>query len=70
MRVSIFVPTKNSSPSTPSKAIGAGDLDLSVKFLFSFEDFVAICIPDAEIRWKFDLRRDLGNDDDELFKSA
>ena len=60
VRVSRFVPTKKSSPSTPSNLIGAGDLDLSVKFPFSFGDFVAVRIPDAEVRWKFDLRRDLG----------
>ena len=40
--------------------IGAGDLDLSVKFLFSFGDFVAVQIPDVDKKWKFDLRRDLG----------
>ena len=60
VRVSRFVPTKKSSPSTPSNLIGAGDLDLSIKFPFSFGDFVAVRIPDAEVRWKFDLRRDLG----------
>ena len=57
VRVSRFVPTKKTAPSTPSHA---GDLDLSVKFLFSFGDFVAFRIPDARKRWKFDLRRDLG----------
>ena len=54
MRVSRFVPTKKSSPSTPSNLIGVGDLDLSIKFPFSFGD------SEAEVRWKFDLRRDLG----------
>ena len=39
--------------------IGAGDRDLSVGFLFSFGDFVSVRIPDAEEKWKFDLRRDL-----------
>ena len=60
MRVSRFVPPKKTAPSTPSHMIGAGDLDLSVKFLFSFVDFVAVRIPDGEKKWKFDLRRDLG----------
>ena len=54
------MPTKKSSPSTPSNLIGAGDLDLTVKFPFSFGDFVAVRIPNAEFRWKFDLRRDFG----------
>ena len=54
VRVSRFVPTKTSSPSTPSNLIGVGDLDLSIKFPFSFGD------SEAEVRWKFDLRRDLG----------
>ena len=48
VRVSRFVPTKKSSPSTPSNLIGAGDLDLSIKFPFSFGDFVAVRIPDAD----------------------
>ena len=60
MRVSRFAPTKKSSPSTPSKLIGAGDLDLSAKFPFSFGDFLAVCIPDTEVKWKFDRRRDPG----------
>ena len=54
------MPTNKTAPSTPSHMIGAGDLDLSVKFLFSFGDFVAVQIPDVDKKWKFDLRRDLG----------
>ena len=42
------MPTKKTAPSTPSHMIGAGDLDLSIKFLFSFGDFVAVKSPDAE----------------------
>ena len=60
VRVSRFVPTRKTAPSTPSHMIGAGDLDLSVKLHFSFGDFVAVRIPDAEKKWKFDLRGDLG----------
>ena len=54
------MPTKTSSPSTPSKLIGAGDLDLSVKYPFSSGDYVSVRIPDAEVKWKFVLQRDLG----------
>ena len=60
VRVSRYIPTKKFNHSTPSKLIGGGDLDLSVKFAFAFGDFVAVRIPDAEVKWKFDLRRDLG----------
>ena len=60
VRASRFVPTKKTAPFTPSHMIGAGDLDLSVKFLFPFGDFVAVRIPDAGKKWKLDLRRDLG----------
>ena len=60
VRESRFVPTKKTAPSTPSHMIGAGDLDFYVKLHFSFGDFVAARIPDAEKKWKFDLRRDLG----------
>ena len=42
--------------------IGAGKLDLSVKFPFVFRDFVAVQNSDAEKKWKFDMRRDLGID--------
>ena len=43
------MPTKKTAPSTPSHMIGAGDLDLSVKFLFSFGDVVAVRIPDRDL---------------------
>ena len=59
-RVSRFVPTLKTGHSTPAFMIGAGNLDLSVKFPFAFGDFVAVRIPDAEKKWKFDMRRDLG----------
>ena len=60
VRVSNYVPTRKTKKSTPAKLIGAGDLDLSVRFLFAFGDFVAVRIPEPEVKWKFDLRRDLG----------
>ena len=40
--------------------MGAGDLDLSVRFLFTFGDFLAVRIPEPDKMWKFDVRRDLG----------
>ena len=40
--------------------MGAGDLDLSVRFLFTFGDFLAVRIPEPDKIWKFDVRRDLG----------
>ena len=42
--------------------MGAGDLDLSVRFLFTFVfgDFLAVRIPEPDKIWKFDVRRDLG----------
>ena len=54
-----FVPS-NKKSGTPARLIGAGDLDLSVHFLFAFGDFVAVCLVEPELRCKFDLRRDLG----------
>ena len=38
----------------------AGDLDLSIRFLFTFGDFLAVRIPEPDKIWKFDARRDLG----------
>ena len=55
-----YVPTVKSGKSTPSSLLGAGDLDLSVKFLFSFGNFVAVTIPPSQTKWKFDMKRDLG----------
>ena len=60
VRVSRYIPTVRSGKSTPSSLLGAGDLDLSVKFLFSFGDFVAVTIPSPNIKWKFDMKRDIG----------
>ena len=60
VRVSRYIPTVKSGKSTPSSLLGAGDLDLSVKFLFSFGDFVAVTIPPSQTKWKFDMKRDLG----------
>ena len=60
VRVSRHVPTKRTRQSTPSKLMGAGDLDLSARFIFSFGDFVAVRIPSVDSNWKFDVRRDLG----------
>ena len=36
--------------------MGAGDLDLSVRFLFTFGDFLAVRIPEPDKIWKFDVR--------------
>ncbi len=60
VKVSRYVPTKRTQGSTPSHIMGAGDLDLSVCFPFSFGDIVAIRIPAPDVQWKFDLRRNLG----------
>ena len=60
VRVSRYIPNVKSGKSTPSSLLGAGDLDLSVKFLFSFGDFVAVTIPPSQTKWKFDMKRDLG----------
>ena len=46
--------------STPSRLMGAGDLDLSTRFPFVFGDFLAGRIPEPDKTWKFDVRRDLG----------
>ena len=55
-----FVPNKGTKQSTPSRLMGAGDLDLSVRFPFTFGDVVAVRIPAADKTWKFDVYRDLG----------
>ena len=56
-----YVPTKKTKPdNTPSRLMGAGDLDLSVRFLFTFGDVVAVRIPLPDKTWKFDARRDVG----------
>ena len=38
VKSSRFIPTKRTRPSTPSRLMGAGDLDLSVRFPFVFGD--------------------------------
>ena len=48
MKISRFIPTKKTRPDTPSRLVGAGDLDLSVRFLFTFGDFVAVRIPQPD----------------------
>ena len=60
VRVSRFVPTLKTGHSTPAFMIGAGNLDLSAKFPFAFGDFVAVRIPDTDMKWMFDMRRELG----------
>jgi hypothetical protein len=60
VKVARHVPTKRTGQSTPSKLLGAGDLDLSTSFPFAFGDFVAVRIPEADVNWKFDLRRNVG----------
>lgn len=60
VKVARYIPTKKTGSSTPSRLMGAGDLDLSVQFPFTFGDFVAVRIPSVDANWKFDLRRDLG----------
>ena len=60
VKISRFIPTKKTRPDTPSRLMGAGDLDLSIRFLFTFGDFLAVRIPDQDKIWKFDVRRDLG----------
>ena len=54
------MPTKKTDQSTPIYIIRADNLNLSAKFLLAFGDFVAVQIPDAEKKWKFEMRRDLG----------
>jgi hypothetical protein len=60
IRVNRYVPNRRTGRNTPASILGVGDLDLSVKFLFAFGDFVAVTIPDVKSNWKFDMRRDLG----------
>lgn len=60
IHVSRYIPNSKTKKNTPSRLMGDSDLDLSVKFLYSFGDFVAVTIPDSNVRWKFDIRRDLG----------
>ena len=60
VKISRFIPTKKTRPSTPSRLMGAGDLDLSTRFPFVFGDFLAVRIPEPDKTWKFDVRRDLG----------
>ena len=52
VKISRFIPTKKTRPSTPSRLVGAGDLDLSVRFLFTFGDFLAVRIPEPDKIWK------------------
>ena len=47
VKISRFIPTKKTRPSTPSRLMGAGD-------------FLAVRIPEPDKIWKFDVRRDLG----------
>ena len=56
VKISRFIPTKKTRPSTPGRLMGAGDLDLSVRFLFTFGDFLAVRIPEPDKIWKFDVR--------------
>ena len=42
--------------------MGAGDLDLSIRFLFTFGDFLAVRIPEPDKTW--DLGIYLGDADD------
>ena len=60
VKISRYVPTLKTKPETPSRLMGAGDLDLSVHFRFVFGDIVAVKIPQPEKTWKFDVRRDVG----------
>ena len=53
-------PTSRKKPETPNRLMGAGDLDLSVHFLFTFGDVVAGRIPAAGKTWKFGARRGVG----------
>ena len=55
------MPKKKSGHSTPSKQIGAGDPDLSIKFPFSFRDFVAVEVWSAQWSWHIQYLGDADN---------
>ena len=54
-----YMPTSRTKPETPSRLMVAGDLVLSVHFLLTFGDVVAVRIPAPDKTWKFDARRDV-----------